>query len=91
MVLEGSITAYGCCRETGTEVWSWNGLSRSKNGVEDLDRSMVLEGSITAYGRFRETGTEAWSWNGLSRPRDGVGRLGQKHSLGTVYHGLRTG
>ena len=59
MVLEGSITAYGWCRETGTEAWSWNGLSQSKNGVEDFDRSMVLEGSITAYGRCRESGTEA--------------------------------
>ena len=36
----------------------------------------------------RETRTETWSWNGLSRPRDIVGRLGQKHGLGTVYHGL---
>ena len=25
---------------------------------------------------------------GLSRPVDGVKRLGQKHGLGTVYHGI---
>ena len=75
MVLERSITAKGRCRETGTEAWSWNGLSRPKDGVGDLDRSMVLEQSVMANGRCRETGREAWSWNGLSRPKDDVGSL----------------
>ena len=33
MVLEGFITAYVRCRETGTEAWSWKGLSRPLDGV----------------------------------------------------------
>ena len=71
-----------------TEAWSWNGLSRPKDGVGDLERNLVLEWSIIACGRCRETWRKAWAWNGLSRPRDSKGRLGQKHGLGMVYHGL---
>ena len=48
MVLQGSITAQGRCREAGTEALSWDCLSRSKDGVGDLDRSVVLEQSIKA-------------------------------------------
>ena len=33
MDLELSITAYGRCMETGTEAWSWKGLSRPLDGV----------------------------------------------------------
>ena len=51
---------------------------------------MVLERSITSKGRCREIGTEALSWYVLSRPMGGVVRLGQKHGLGTGYHGLWT-
>ena len=76
---------------TGTEAWTWNGLSRPMGVVRKTRaEAWFLERLVTVYGRCRETGTAASSWNGLSRSRDSVGILGQKHGLGTVYHGLRT-
>ena len=56
MVLEESITACGRCKETGTEAWSWNGLSRLQEGVGDKDKSMVLEWSIMALGSVGRLG-----------------------------------
>ena len=41
-ILERSSTAMGRCRETGTEAWSWNGLSRSMGGVGRLGQTHGL-------------------------------------------------
>ena len=44
MVLQGSITAKGRCRETGTEAWTWNGLSRPKDDAGRLGQEHGLGG-----------------------------------------------
>ena len=43
MVLQESITAKGRCRETGTEAWSWNSLSRPNDGVGRLGQKHGVE------------------------------------------------
>ena len=43
MDLEGSITAYWRCGETGTEAWSWQGLARPLDGVVRLGQKNGLE------------------------------------------------
>ena len=90
MVLLRSITAYGRPREIGAEAWFVLGTVYHGHWAMygDWVRRMVLKRSITVYGWCRETGRKAWAWNGLSGPRDVNRRLGQKHGLGMVHHGL---
>ena len=58
MALEESMTAYGWCRDTGREAWSWNGLSWPRDDLGKPGQKHGLEMVYQGVWACWETGTE---------------------------------